>query len=240
MAILRPLARETEAEMAADKNPKNGKGKSVRKKVFDGILNYITENALAPGSKLPSEGEMAEILNVSRTSLREGIRMLEGAGFITTRHGNGMYVTEYDGSRLMDYIQYSIEFENNSLAELYDIRKTLEIHYIREVAETITDEQLRTLRDIVERMDENDLLNYHWLDMEFHLTLYEHLSNKLVTRIIQLYWDVMLGRWLPGRTHDMPGTMAGNHEMIIRALESRDPRFAEAAMRVHMFDSHIV
>ena len=59
--------------MAADKIPKNGKGKSVRKKVFDGILNYITENSLAPGSKLPSEGEMAETLNVSRPSLRDGI-----------------------------------------------------------------------------------------------------------------------------------------------------------------------
>ena len=80
----------------------NAKDKSVRKKVFDGILNYISENSLIPGSKLPSEGELAEILNVSRTSLREGIRMLEGAGFITTKHGDGMYVTEYDGSMLID------------------------------------------------------------------------------------------------------------------------------------------
>ena len=219
---------------------KNGKDKSVRKQVFDAILNYISENSLSPGDKLPSEGELAEILNVSRTSLREGIRMLEGAGFITTKHGDGMYVTAYDGSMLMDYIQYSIEFENNSLAELYDMRKTLEMHYIREAAEKITDDQLKNLHRIVERMDENDLLNYHWLDMEFHLTLYENIENKLVTKIIQLYWDVMLGRWLPGRTNEMPGTMAGNHEMIIRALESRNPRFAEAAMQVHMFDSHIV
>ncbi len=225
---------------AARRDGKGGKEKSVRKKVFDGILNYISENSLRPGDRIPSEGEMAEILNVSRTSLREGIRMLEGAGFITAKQGDGMYVTAYDGSTLMDYIQYSIEFENNSLAELYDIRKTLEMHYIREATEKITEEQLRSLREIVERMDENDLLNYHWLDMEFHLTLYENISNRLVTKIIQLYWDVMLGRWLPGRTDDMPGTMAGNHEMIIRALESRNPRFAEAAMQVHMFDSHIV
>ncbi len=219
---------------------KNGKGKSVRKKVFDGILDIISENALSPGDKLPSEGELAETLNVSRTSLREGIRMLEGAGFITTKHGDGMYVAAHDGSMLIDYIQYSVEMENNSLAELYDLRKTLEMHYIREAAEKITDEQLRSLWEIVERMDENDLLNYHWLDMEFHLKLYENITNRLVTKILHLYWDVMLGRWLPKRTDDMPGTMAGNHEMIIRALESRDPRFAEAAMQVHMFDSHIV
>ena len=222
------------------KGGKDEKNKSVRKQVFDDILNYISENSLSPGDKLPSEGELAEILNVGRTSLREGIRMLEGAGFITTKHGDGMYVSEYDGSMLMDYIQYSIEFENNSLAELYDIRKTLEMHYIKEAAEKITDEQLSSLHRIVGQMDENDLLNYHWLDMEFHLTLYENIENRLVKKIIQLYWDVMLGRWLPGRTNDLPGTMAGNHEMIIRALESHNPRFAEAAMQVHMFDSHIV
>ena len=88
--------------------------------------------------------------------------------------------------------------------------------------------------------DINEQLEYHWLDMDFHMTLYENISNQLSVRMIQLYWDVMLTRHLPQRMDDLPSITVGNHEMLIRAMESGDPNFAQAAMRVNMFDSHIV
>ena len=53
--------------------------KSVRKAVCESIKKYIIDNNIKPGSKLPSELELMNMLNVSRTSLREGIRMLEGS-----------------------------------------------------------------------------------------------------------------------------------------------------------------
>jgi len=55
-----------------------------------------------------------------------------------------------------------------------------------------------------------------------------------------VYWDIMLTRHLPQRMDDLPSITVGNHEMLIRAIESGDPNFAQAAMRVNMFDSHIV
>lgn len=213
--------------------------KSVRQVVYDGILNYIKQNKIKPGDKLPNEYDLVEMLNVSRTSLREGIRMLEGAGFITTKQGGGMYVAEYDGSNLLDYIQYSIGF-GNGIADLYDMRKCLEIHYISEAAEKVTDDQIQRLKETVSKMDYNRLLEYHWHDMDFHLILYENITNQLVTHIIRLYWEVMLARYMPTRLDNLPGAVVGNHEMIIRAMESKDPEFARAAMKVHMFDSHIV
>ena len=214
--------------------------KSVRQVVYDGILNYIKEQNIKPGDKLPNEHELVEMLNVSRTSLREGIRMLEGAGFITTKQGGGMYVAEYDGSALLDYIQYSIGYGNGGIADLYDMRKCLEIHYISEAAEKVTEDQIRRLKETVRKMDDNRLLEYHWHDMDFHLILYENITNQLAAHIIRLYWDVMLVRYMPTLLDNLPGTVAGNHEMIIRAMESRNPQFARAAMKVHMFDSHIV
>ena len=214
--------------------------KSVRQVVYDGILNYIKEKNIKPGDKLPNEHELVEMLNVSRTSLREGIRMLEGAGFIMTKQGGGMYVAEYDGSPLLNYIQYSIDYGNRGIADLYDMRKCLEIHYISEAAEKVTEDQIQRLKATLDRMDPSHLLEYHWHDMDFHLILYENISNQLAVGIIRLYWDIMLARYMPTRLDDLPGVMLGNHEMIIRAMESRDPQFARAAMKVHMFDSHIV
>ena len=220
--------------------------KSVRKAVYNNILDFITKNDIKPGEKLPPEHELAEMLNVSRTSLREGIRMLEGAGFIVTRHGGGMYVAEYDGSMLLDFIQYSIGYGRNDVADLYGLRKCLEIHYIREASEKATSDQIRRLKEITEKMqtanisNTEELVEYHWLDMDFHMTLYENVTNQLAVHIIQLYWDIMLTRYLPQRMNNLPGTIVGNHEMLVRAMESRNPNFAQSAMRVHMYDSKIV
>lgn len=231
----------------SNKSPQLEGAKSVRKAVYNSILNYISENGIKPGDKLPPEHDLAEMLEVSRTSLREGIRMLEGAGFISTRHGGGMYVAEYDGSMLLDFIQYSIGYGQNDITDLYEIRKNLEINYIREACEKATPDQIRRLKALNEKMhasnleDVNEQVEYHWLDMEFHMTLYENISNQLAVRIIQLYWDIMLTRHLPQRIGaDMPSITVGNHRMLVRAMESGDPNFAQAAMRVNMFDSHIV
>lgn len=214
--------------------------KSVRKAVCDSIRKYIIDNNIKPGSKLPSELELMNMLNVSRTSLREGIRMLEGSGFITTKQGGGMYVAEYDGSMLLDYIQYSISFDRSDLRDLYNLRKSLELTYIREAAEKITDDQIRRLKEITDKMASSELLESHWHDMDFHVALYENISNRLGARIIQLYWDIMLCRWLPGEAEVIPQQMVENHRLIIRALESRDTNFVYAAMLVHMADSHTI
>lgn len=214
--------------------------KSTRKAVYDGVLAYISQNNLKPGDKLPSEHEWVDILQVSRTSLREGIRMLEGAGFVNTRHGGGMYVAKYDSSVLMDYIQYSVGFEHDNVAELYEMRKCLEMHFISEAAKKITDDQIVRLKKIVAQMNESEPIEYHWLDMDFHLILYENISNQLAVHLIRLYWDVMLCRWMPTRQDRLPEIVVGCHEQIVRALESHNPQFVKAAMQVHMYDSHVV
>lgn len=216
------------------------RNKSVRKAVCDSIKNYIIENNIEPGSRLPSELELADMLNVSRTSLREGIRMLEGSGFITTKHGGGMYVAEYDGSMLLDYIQYGISFGKDDIRDLYEVRKSLELNFICEAAERITDDQIQRLKEITNKMADCELLESHWHDRDFHITLFENISNRLAAHIIQLYWDIILCRWLPDETVTTPEMIVENHRLIIRALESHNPEFVQASMRIHMYDSHII
>ncbi len=215
-------------------------GKNVRQEVCLKIKEYILSNNIKPGSKLPSEMELASALKVSRTSLREGIRMLEGSGYIVTRQGDGMYVAQYDGSMLLDYIQYSIHFGKDDIRDLYGVRKSLELSFIGEAAEKVTEDQLRRLREITAQMETSELLQAHWLDRDFNMVLFENISNRLVAHIITLYWDVILCRWIPNEGDAIPEMLVDNHRTIIRALESRNSDFVRASMEVHMYDSHII
>jgi GntR family transcriptional regulator len=60
----------------------------------DELLEEITSSALQPGMKLPSEGQLAKRFNVSRATVRDAVRALVEAGYVTRRHGSGSYVTE--------------------------------------------------------------------------------------------------------------------------------------------------
>jgi len=60
----------------------------------DELLEEISSSQLQPGSKLPSEGELAKRFNVSRATVREAVRGLVEAGYVSRRRGSGSYVTE--------------------------------------------------------------------------------------------------------------------------------------------------
>ena len=213
---------------------------NLRQTVCENIRNYILDNQLHPGTKLPSEAEFASILNVSRTSLREGIRMLEGAGFIECKQGDGMYVAEYSGARLLDYIQYSMRFNKEDIKDIYDVRNYLEECFVREACCKRTEDQLTRLKSIVEQMDNCEPLEYHWLDRDFHLTLFENISNRLVRHLMELYWDVVLCRWLPYEAPRIPGMNVENHKTIIRAIETGNPEAAYASMIIHMAETNTI
>ena len=60
----------------------------------DELLEEISSSQLQPGTKLPSEGQLAKRFNVSRATVRDAVRALVEAGYVTRRHGSGSYVTE--------------------------------------------------------------------------------------------------------------------------------------------------
>ncbi len=60
----------------------------------DELLDEITSSQLQPGTKLPSEGQLAKRFNVSRATVRDAVRGLVEAGYVTRRRGSGSYVTE--------------------------------------------------------------------------------------------------------------------------------------------------
>ena len=202
----------------------------IRESVCSRIKAYIMENDLPPRTKLPGELELAEMLGVSRASLREGIRMLEGAGLLTSRQGDGIYVAEYDGELLLDCLRYSIRFGPDDADELCDVHRALELFFIKEAADRLTEDQSGRLAALVDSMEAcRDADELHRLDRAFHLTLFENVENRMALRLIRLYWDTLPDSLPPVRVDD--------HRVILRALLSGNPDFVRWSMRVHMFDS---
>src|SRR5207302_9759363 len=100
-----------------------------RSKVYEEVakqLERLILKKLRPGDKLPSERELAEMLGVSRSSIRDAIRSLELVGLVEPRQGAGTVVKEISTSALASPIGAVLLLKREAVSELLDLRMLLE------------------------------------------------------------------------------------------------------------------
>src|SRR5581483_6414933 len=122
-------------------------GRRVSERVADELRAYIVNNELAPGDKLPPERVFLEQLGVSRSSLREAVRVLATLGLVEVRHGDGMYVgpgVDADSSALFDAT------EEHALRNLVETRLGVELAAVTAAAQRLTDDDIAGLERLVE------------------------------------------------------------------------------------------
>lgn len=102
-------------------------------KIADAIMEYIKENDLKTGDRIPSERELAQEFNTSRNSVREALRVLENDGIIEVKMGKGAYITEKKAENSFYLKVWKVNY-----IELLEMKSVLEMHIIRELCGNMT------------------------------------------------------------------------------------------------------
>lgn len=166
---------------------------SLQSEVIKCIQDYIKENCLSSGDKLPSQGELTELIGVSRTCLREAIKTLEAQGVLEVRNGKGVYVGPNYGS---DVIQVSISFHKKKeyFLDTLEVRSILEKEIIKMVIHRITDEEIEELgraTDILmEKYRKKEVKAEE--DRRFHYLIYSCCHNEVLEQLmhsISVFWN---------------------------------------------------
>lgn len=156
---------------------------SLYLKISDAVYNYIRTTNLKPGDRLPSERKMAEALNTSRNSLREGLRLLEAKGLLRIKVGSGVYVNDLYGknSTLVTKI------DNISLHELQELQETLDHQAVVNALNRGSDTEKETLLTIAQQMlllrDKG--IYSHSLDYSFHTLFYKMGHNHIIHQLLE-------------------------------------------------------
>jgi len=203
--------------------------------IADRVRILIHDGRYAPGSRLPAERELAQQLGVSRPSLREALIALEIEGAIEIRMGSGIYVLSISKSA-------SIASPlGESPMELMEARAAIESTVIVQAAGVITDETLVSLRDILNSMRSEIEEGRKPIeqDRQFHLTIAELPGNAILARIVANLFDERhspMSDRIRGRfeTRQTWSIALAEHEIILAALEARNPLAAQAAMFSHL------
>lgn len=202
-------------------------------------LERMILNKLQPGDKLPAERELAEMLGVSRSSIRDAMRRLQLIGLVEPRQGAGTVVREISSETLVSPLANVIAQKKHTVNELLDFRIMIEPPLAARAAEHASAEQVAKMDEILTRQAR--LLQAGHLaveeDAEFHYTIAQASGNSVMLKVLDTVMDMLREtRSLTLQTEGRPAKSLAGHKRILAAIKKKDAAAAEAAMRQHISD----
>lgn len=199
------------------------------------ISEYLQSGDISPGDKLPSERDLAEMLKVSRPSVREAMIALEISGAIEVRTGSGIYVAQRakpEGLELTD--------SGAGPFEILEMRLIVEPEACALAALRISAEQLQNLEKLyAEMIAANATSRMEDVDRQFHIQIAQGAENVVIASSVEWLWNLRSQSDMSRGFHRLiieEGVypVLDEHQAIMMALKSRDADASRLAMRSHL------
>ena len=203
------------------------------------IVADIQRRGNVPGDRLPPEKAMLEQYQIGRGTLRESLRYLELQGLISLKPGpgGGPVVEKPTGAGLATVISLLLQMENAPYRNIVEARGSLEPAMSRLAAQRMSDEELATLRDNLDRMlagiDDSEV--FAQTNQEFHDIIAHSSGNALFAHMIDALTGILDGTSI-GIEYPQHRRLAVHqaHTRIYETLAAHDPVAAADAMREHI------
>lgn len=202
------------------------------------VRDHILDKKLKVGDTLPSEGHFAEQLGVSRPVMREAFHALAALKLIDVGNGRRARVGALDGSVMGASIGHAVNTAQFSLADVWEVRRTLELRTAELAAIHRTEAQanaiLAAARALSNSADAHEMAQ---ADTAFHQAISLASGNALFHQIVRSFeplMEVAVPKAWAGRTteEDRAETLE-LHREVAQAIADRDPDMARAAMDSH-------
>lgn len=202
------------------------------------LLDYIFSGSIQPGEKLPTERQLQEALNVGRSSIREAIKVLNVLGILEVRQGDGTYLTKSDSGFLLESIEWGLLLGEKNVMDVIEARKEIEITVAKFAAERCTQEEIKELLAILEKLERSSFNDFVELDVAFHLKLADMAKNSVFKNML-ISIQSLLRTWIKLVINEADNTdfSYSDHLNIYLAVSKKDQHEAEHAMRAHMEDA---
>jgi GntR family transcriptional regulator, transcriptional repressor for pyruvate dehydrogenase complex len=211
--------------------PREPLGSEVARRLFD----YLLSGEVRPGQRIPSERQLAELLDVNRPAVREAIRAVGFLGLLDVRQGSGTYFRGPDQDVLFRLFEWSLLFGEGEARDLMEMRADLEIIAAGRAAERRTAHDIAALKELLDRMRDSDAAGFRDADVAFHAKIAEIASNVVLKDMLASVRTMIRG-WVSRNITAARTTKIAyrDHVPIYRAIAAGDPEAARTAMAAHM------
>jgi GntR family transcriptional regulator, transcriptional repressor for pyruvate dehydrogenase complex len=216
--------------------------KSVPEEIIKEIRSLIDEGYLVPGSKLPGERELAQMMNVSRPSLREALKVLSLLGVIVNRPGSGTFLSSASDQWPIEPFSILFLLKKSTLFEIFDARKILEGGVAALASNRRTDEDLKAMEEKLEKMRLNigSQEKYAKYELEFHRTIIETAGNRVIADLMEKLYQLLketrarIYQKYSFKIRAYREEDFKNHMIIYNAIKGGDALRASKAMAAHL------
>lgn len=199
--------------------------RSKKELIAEQLRRDIASGLIKPGEKL-SEARLATRFGVSRMPVREALKELESAGFLSIEQRRGTFVKR---------------MHKHDILDLFEVRESVEGMAARLCASRATNELLSRIDEVMETMrtavDQDDLDGYSDIDAHLHELIVEGAANARLTEHYRLLVQHLNRGFLSSIVTRREGRVTHSfdeHRTLVSAIQSRDPDAAERAMREHV------
>jgi DNA-binding FadR family transcriptional regulator len=213
--------------------------------VVEQVRRALYLGRFLPGDKLPPERDLASQMGVSRTTIREAVRVLEGEGLVTVRRGaTGGLVVLGQAKLTPSQVKSYMETQRGLLDSVFEFRLANECAAASLAAGRRTEAHLKRLARALEEMDRlgttaearertGNIARFSACDSEFHLAIAQASLNPFLVKAVE---DARTAMFLPiGRVFTRLEDNANEHHAaIFEAVRDRDATAAAAHMRAHI------
>lgn len=211
---------------------------SVGDEVFKQLKQMLIEGTWKPGDKLPSENTLAEMLGVSRITVRQVLHKLNAMGLIETRVGEGSFVRSLNVGESMQALIPTLYLNGAAARDVFEFRELIDVEAARCAARRATTEDIAELQRVMDQMlqyqDREDLTGFAELDTEFHYLVAKASGNSLMLKTETILRDVIQETMKEIINRMGMESALVYHQAIIKAIQEKDEEKAAATMMRHL------
>ncbi|MBS3939034.1 MAG: FadR family transcriptional regulator [Peptococcaceae bacterium] len=217
------------------------KTKRVYELVVEQIQEHLRKGDLRPGDKLMSERELADMLGVSRSAVREALSALDFLGVLESRQGEGTFIADVSSQLLLEHLAVFVTIDREANLELLELRKILEVAAAEMAAAragALDHEKMAEALRLMEQDVHSGILGES-NDALFHRCIVESTQNKMLTKSMVLLSDLVVQNMRVSRQFlfQRPGNrerLYNQHRQVFLAIKEGNSEKAGRAMVDHL------
>jgi GntR family transcriptional repressor for pyruvate dehydrogenase complex len=203
--------------------------------VVERIRKGIYDGEFPPGSELPAEGKLAEMVGVSYTVIREAMRILRTHGLVEISQGRRPRVKPAGPDAVKETLDAMLRRSSSSIRELTELRQPLECEMAALAAQRATPEQIEQIEAAFSKqLTAKTLEEQIEADIEFHNCLAGAAGNQLFGLVLSILWDLLWESRRRGILHYGGDSSFQAHQKIVEAVKRRDSDDARRIMAEHL------
>tara|TARA_R110002051_G_scaffold318283_1_gene400482 strand:- start:630 stop:1472 length:843 start_codon:yes stop_codon:yes gene_type:complete len=181
--------------------------------IGEAIKEYIAQQHLKPGDRLPQEQALIKTLDASKGTIREALRGLEAQGLLQTRTGpgGGAFISEVSDDRAMTLLGNYFFFHSPTIRDIYEVRKALWPALVKSLEDVLDDAAFERLDSVMTFYDHppaslDEEREQRLKELEFHLVLIDYCPNPLLALMCRFPVQLLMNLTVCQRIYEQPNS----------------------------------